>query len=46
VDGTSTAVVGAVGVSDAVSVGVSDAGVPVAWGVGAVLVLPDVPVVV
>jgi hypothetical protein len=46
VDGTLTAVVGADGVSDAVSVGVSDAGVPVAWGVGAVLVVPDVPVVV
>ena len=40
VDGTSAAVVGAV------SVGVAGAGVPVSCGVGAVLVLPDVPVVV
>jgi hypothetical protein len=53
-DGTSAAVVGAVSVgtvvSEAVSVSVavsvSSAGVPVSCGVGAVLVLPDVPVVV
>jgi hypothetical protein len=47
-DGTSAAVVGAVSVGTVVSVAVSvsGAGVPVSCGVGAVLVLPDVPVVV
>jgi hypothetical protein len=43
-DGTSAAVVGAV--SEGVAVSVAGTGVPVSWGVGVVLVLPDDPVVV